>query len=52
MPYNTKEIRHAYKSKYNLNHENCENHIILLMITDVKKWHYLAVKNCLHYLGE
>ena len=41
MPYNTKEIRHAYKSKYNL--EN-ENQVILLMITDGEKWHYLAVK--------
>ena len=41
MPHNTKKIRHAYKSKYNL---NCENQVILLMITDGKKWHYLAVK--------
>ena len=41
VPHNTKEIRHAYKSKYNL---NCENQVILLMITDSKKWHYLAVK--------
>ena len=39
--YNTKEIRHAYKSKYNLNHKN---QIILLMVTDGKKWHYLDVK--------
>ena len=42
MPHNTKEKRHAYKSKYNL---NCENQVILLMITDGEKWHYLAVKN-------
>ena len=42
MPYNTEEIRHAYKSKYNL---NCENQVILLMITDSEKWHYLAVKS-------
>ena len=41
MPYNTEEIRHAFKSKYN---SNCENQVILLMITDGKKWHYLAVK--------
>ena len=40
IPYNTKEIRHAYKSKYNL---KCENQVTLLMITDGKKWHYLAV---------
>ena len=36
-----KKIRHAYKSKYNLNRES---HVILLMITDGEKWHYLAVK--------
>ena len=38
--YNTKENIHAYKSK-------CIKHkikVILLMITDGKKWHYLAVK--------
>ena len=42
MPYNTKEIRHAYKSKYNLNREN---QVILLMITDGEKCHYFAVKS-------
>ena len=42
MPHNTKKIRHAYKSKYNLNRKN---QVILLMITDGKKWHYLAVKS-------
>ena len=42
VPHNTEEIRHAYKSKYNL---NCENQVILLMITDGKKWYYLAVKS-------
>ena len=42
MPHNTEKIRHAYKSKYNL---ECENQVILLMITDGKKWHYLAVKS-------
>ena len=41
MPYNTKEIRHACKSKCNLKREN---QVILLMITDSEKWHYLAVK--------
>ena len=41
MPHGTEEIRHAYKSKYNLKHEN---QVILLMITDGEKWHYLAVK--------
>ena len=39
MPY--KKIWHAYKSKHNL---NCENQIIFLLITDVEKWYYLAVK--------
>ena len=47
--YNNKEIRHAYKSKYNLKREN---QVTLLMITGGKKWHYLTVKNCLHYLEE
>ena len=42
MPHNTEKIRHAYKSKYNLYREN---HVILLMITHGKKWHYLAVKS-------
>ena len=42
MLYNAKEIRHAYKSKYNLKREN---QVILLMITDREKWHYLAVKS-------
>ena len=41
MPYNTKKIRHAYKSKHNLNHEN---QVIVSMITDGKKWHYLVIK--------
>ena len=40
--YVSKEIRYAYKSKYNLNHEN---QVILLMITDGEKWHCLAVKS-------
>ena len=41
-PYNTEKIRLAYKSKYNFKREN---QVILLMITDGKKWHYLAVKS-------
>ena len=40
--YNTEKIRLAYKSKYNF---KCENQVILLMITDGKKWHYLVVKS-------
>ena len=42
MSYNTEEIRHAYKSKYNL---NCENQIIILIITDGEKRYYRAVKS-------
>ena len=42
IPYNTEKIRHVFKSKNNLNSEN--HLLILLMITDGEKWHYLAVK--------
>ena len=42
MPYNTKKINIAYKSKNNLTQER---QIILLMISDDQKWHYLVVKN-------
>ena len=36
MPFNTKEIRHTYKSKYNF--------------TDGDKWHYLAAKKLSAFL--
>ena len=42
MPHNTKKIGHAYRSKHN---STPQNQVILLMITDGKKWHYLAVKS-------
>ena len=42
MPYNIKKINIAYKSKNNLTQEK---QIILLMISDGQKWHYLVVKN-------
>ena len=42
VPHNTRKIHVAYKSKHNLTREN---QIILLMITDGEKWHYLKVKN-------
>ena len=42
VPYNTKKINIAYKSKNNLTQEK---QIILLMISDGQKWHYLVVKN-------
>ena len=44
--HNTEKICHTYKSKYNL---TLENQVILLMIIDGKKWHYLAV-TCLSRL--
>ena len=47
IPYNT-ERRHAYKSKHDLMREN---QVILLMITDGEKWHYLVAKR-LSALGE
>ena len=49
MPHNTEELKQACKSKHNL---KPENQVTILMITDDKKWNYLAVKNCLHYLEE
>ena len=42
VPYNTKQINIAYKSKNNLTQKM---QIILLMISDGQKWHYLVVKN-------
>ena len=42
LPNGTKDIRLAYKSKYN---GKRERKVILLMIDDGEKWHYLAVKN-------
>ena len=41
VPHNAEKIRLAYKSKHNFKREN---KVILLMITDGKKWHYLTVK--------
>ena len=42
VPYNTKKINIAYKSKNNLTQKS---QIILLMISDGQKWHYLVVKH-------
>ena len=42
VPHNTKTIRLAYKSDYNNEHKN---QVILLMITNNKKWYYLALKS-------
>ena len=40
--YNTEKIRLAYKSTHNFMRKNQVN---LLVITDGKRWHYLAVKS-------
>ena len=42
VPYNTKKVKIAYKSKYNLIRDN---QIILLMISNGENWHYLVVKS-------
>ena len=42
VPYNIKQINIAYKSESNLTQKR---QIILLMISDGQKWHYLVVKN-------
>ena len=42
VPHNTKKIWYAYKLKYN---STDKKQVILLMITDNKKRHYLAVKS-------
>ena len=42
IPHNTKKIQLDYRSKNNL---TCDKQVILLMITDGKKLHYLTVKN-------
>ena len=42
VSHNTKKINIAYKSKHNLTREK---QVILLMISNGEKWHYLTVKN-------
>ena len=42
VPHNTKKLNIAYKSKHNLTREK---QVILLIISDGEKWHYLTVKN-------
>ena len=46
IPHNTEEIRHVYKSKHNYEREN---QVILLMITDGEKWHYLTLKKYIRW---
>ena len=40
-PHGTGKIRLPYKSKHNFKRKN---QVVLVMITDGKKWHYLVVK--------
>ena len=42
VPHNTRKLKVSYKSKNNL---TCDKQVILLMITNGEKWHYLTVKN-------
>ena len=49
VPYNTETICRTYRSKYN---NKRENQVILLMISDNKKWHYLALKSQHIFYGE
>ena len=42
IPHNKKTIELQYKSKYN---RTRKNQVVLLMITDGEKWHYLALKS-------
>ena len=42
VPDNGKTINLAYKSKYN---RKRKNQVVLLMIADGKKWHYIALKS-------
>ena len=42
IPQNTKTISVAYRSEYN---NNRKKQVILLMITNGKKYHYLGVTN-------
>ena len=42
IPHNENTINLAYKSKYNREHEN---QVVLLMITNGEKWHYIALKS-------
>ena len=42
VPHNTKKTNIAYKSKHSLTREK---KVILLMISNGEKWHYLTVKS-------
>ena len=42
VPCYEENIIHVYKSKHN---HTRKNQVVLLMITDGKKWHYIALKS-------
>ena len=42
VPNNKKAINFAYKSKHN---RKCKNQVVLLMVTNGKKWHYVVLKS-------
>ena len=42
VPHNEKIINLVYKSKYN---RKLENQVVLLMIINGEKWHYIALKS-------
>ena len=42
VPHNEIRISHAYKSECN---RKRKNQVVLLMITDGEKWHYIALKS-------
>ena len=42
VPHNEKKINIAYKSKHS---RKRENQVVLLMITNGEKWHYIALKS-------
>ena len=48
VPFNTKKIEIACKSKYNLIRDN---QTVLLMISNDENWHYLGVKSLSRLLG-
>ena len=47
IPHNTKKMQLDYRSKNNL---TCDKLVILSMITDSEKWHYLTVKKLIRII--
>ena len=43
--YDLNKVSLSRGESYIDSHLNCENRVIILMITDGKKWHYLAVQS-------